>query len=298
MAFNWLKKLIKYLFSRLHRDAIYERKEERLERKGRRDFLNEIIDTNRVSRDIKNLARNRSKSSDIIDKLDNQIEVVSNQLTKSGNTPQIKSASEQMADEMKSLLGLLEVETGFLERWIKDGKNLIGKIADEDKKLREELKLINRQRQNLRRSLQKGEKLDQNKKGAIIQKKEELTRKIRAINAVLKEENEKTGGVHSDNLEAVKELRGREKGISEKLLAENKDVSKKKEAMNQVKTFLEDCRKFNGKSRAREQIAFDQIRSNKKFLAEKAAIYDEIKILDKEYDQLLIDEEIEVQEAA
>jgi len=286
---------------RLKKDARSEREEKKREKKERNKFLVEEIEEEKIEKQNKKLDKAVDNLYAFVVDLNKFVtgyEAVIQEYLKTNNpnfTANSRAYSERIANDLSEIFKIAEHFEDFLE----DDKDyveiFIEDIEKENKFFEQERKIEKRQYKNLKRSVREQEGLEEPEKEAIIQKRMQVNEELKKLNErltdILKKVIEK---VLDKDLEEIKGLLDHRRDIKKKWKKQGTSWESLRELLNEIEELVGRKGEFvvNLKIRNRKiTVANNQIDG---ILQEKMRMYAEKQALDKNYDQMLIKEEIEV----
>lgn len=286
---------------RLKKDARSERKEKHREKKERNKFLGEEIEEEKIEKQNKNLDKAIDELYAFVIDLNKFVSGYGasiQEYLKTKNpifTANSRAYSERIVNDLNEIFEIAEHFEDFLE-YDKDYVEIfIGDIEKENKFFEQERRIEKRQYRNLRRSAKEQEGLEEPEKEAIIQKRMQMNEELKKINERLADILKKViEQVLEKDLEEIRGLLDHRKNIKKKWKKQETSWESLRELLNEIGELV--GRKgelvINLKIRNRKiTVANNQIDG---ILQEKTKMYAEKQALDKNYDQMLIKEEIEV----
>lgn len=286
---------------KLKRDASLQKKEKKRGKKELIRFLGEEIEENNVKKQNEKFDKVIEGVSVFVIDLNKFVAgygALIQEYLKTRNpnfTASSNAYSERIANDLSRIFsiaenfeGLVKEDKDYVETFIKD-------LEKENKLFEKEKRIEKRQNRNLVRSARKRGGLDEPEKEAIIQKRMQVNEELKKLNEklaeILKQIIEE---VLDKDLEETKSLLDHRKDIRKKWKKKGTSWQSLIELLNEISKLVGRKGEFvvNLKIRNRK-ITFANNMIDE-ILQEKTKMYAEKQALDKNYDQMLIKEEVEV----
>ena len=285
---------------RLKKDARSEKKEQKIEKKEQKKFLGEEIEDENIHKEAKETDEIIAEIYTFIVNLNKNIEqyqALIQEYLKTQNpqfTSHSQAYSERIADDLKEIFELTDDGLDHIKQNKKDCKGFSKYAKKLLKFLKQEEKVLRKQKRNLTKSAREKNELQEAEKEAIIQRKSQVNQELQRVNEELIKILEKViEKILDKDIEDLGGLLDHRKDIKKKWKKKGSSWKSLYKILNELTTLLGKKGEFfiNLKLRNRKVIiANNQIdellKEAQKYIADK-------QILDKQYDQMLINEEIE-----
>jgi hypothetical protein len=299
MVFKLVIRFLKYLFSSLKKDASFQHKEEKVEKKEKRRTLNEFVIKKKEAKQNKKIHNDLLQitvlSEELIPKLGNFLAQLKLYL-KTKDSGYLVNVKEMFDYFIKEFNIIVELWRNLLSRF-EEVKKEVEKILNDDlpelnKELSEENKIINKEYKNLVRSNKKGKNLDQTEKEAIIKKKVELLRESLALLEKIKSNYQSYLDFINSNYEKANNVVSDANKLDQRIHQHQKKWSDFYRLFKRIESFFKMEQRLNGEIGAVEGQVNHILAQEEEYDQESLKLIEKREILDKEYGQFLINEEI------
>ena len=286
---------------RLNKDLRLERKEKKLSSKEQYRFLGEEIESKKLDKQNKEVdAGIKELYSKIVDAnkfiLGYTAEI--DQFLKTNNPVFTKNAdayTERITKDLGEMFAWFEWAETFVKEDIKEVKTFIKDVEKESGLLEKEVRVEKKQFRNLRRSAREGEQLDEAKKEAIIAQKNEINKKIRALNdKLLQTLNTILKEVLEPDVKEIEHLKDDRKQLKNKWGNKATNWQGMRDMLREISGLVASKISFVQNLYARNRKVQVAVAQNEAMLKEKAGFYSKRKDYDKEYESFQVKEQVEV----
>ncbi len=301
MVFKLLTRFVKYLFSSLKKDAALQHREEGIVKKEEKTALNETILEEKERKNANKIQNENLQILSLNDKLIPNLGYFIASINLYLKTKDVKyTAGAQgrfhyISDEFRKSLEIWKRVYNNFKTSEEQFEKIVGKESKARNELQEENRILHKEYRNLTRSNRRGEDLDQVKKEAFIKRKMDLLRRHLALLDESSENSKQLLILTKKRLNETKSLVKRAGEIEQKVNEHQKSWKLFFKLLNEMLSFFRKEEKFSQYIVTSEKEEKTHLNIN---LAIENSIFKIIKekeILDKEYKQLLIQEEVHQQ---
>ena len=286
---------------RLKKDVRSAKKERKLEKKAKNKFLGEEIEHQKWNKDNqktdKAIINITAWLKEIINNIQNyEVVVAQYQSTRNPKyTEKLNTYSQQLINDLKGLFGWTDEAKDFVEADRDDVKTWIKDVEKENKLIKKDLRVMNKQYKNLRKSAKEGEKLDEDQKEAIIKKKVEQLNKEKALNEeMVKLLNTIHDQVLEPDVKELEEFRNQRQEIRKKWKKESTNWDSLQKLLRDLYDLMIGKKQFVARMSLRNRKVIIVNKQINKILADKQLLYQEMSKENKYYESLEVKEEVEV----
>ncbi|MBI4980246.1 hypothetical protein HZC30_01660 [Candidatus Woesearchaeota archaeon] len=286
---------------RLKKDLRLERKEKKIGGKEQVRFLGEEIESRKLDKQNKEAdAGIKQLYAQIVDankfilgyagEIDQFLKTNDPKFTQNAG-----AYTERITKDLSGMFSWFEWAEKFIKDDVKDVKTFIKDVEKENKLLEKEARAEKKQFRNLRRSAREGEKLDEDKKEAIIAEKNKLNQTIKALNdkllqnlnAILKE-------VLEPDVKEIEQIRKDRKQLKNKWGNKATNWQGMRDMLREIYSLMSSKVGFVQDLYARNRKVQVAVAQNGAMLKEKEGLYSKRKDYDKEYESFQVKEQVEM----
>ncbi|MBI2666243.1 hypothetical protein HYX13_01385 [Candidatus Woesearchaeota archaeon] len=285
---------------RLKKDVRLQNKEKRIKKKEQKKFLGELIEEEKVQ-----------KANTVLDKavdgLAAMVQNLQSSLTEylalieayqkthdSKFTENSAAYSNLIAEELRKIFGwldwvkeVLKEDLDFVETFSKD-------LLQENKLILKENRAERKQFRNLVKSSREGEGLDEETKEAILKKKEEVNQTVQSLNKRLIVILEQIQQVLQQDAEQVNGILGHRKELKKKWEKESTSWQGLQQLLQGIQLLLGNHGEFVATLKLRNRKTNIANQLMRQLTAEKQQLLAKKEVFDKEYQEFLLREEVEM----